>query len=93
MDHLSHRFVALGLTERRAVLVLYGLAIAGGIVALGLQNLNQTIGWVPAAIYGAAVAAIGLYLGHIDIDGQVEAKSRRLPLRGSIDIEKLVCSE
>ncbi|HVO85371.1 MAG TPA: glycosyl transferase [Syntrophobacteria bacterium] len=33
-DHSSHRLVAIGLTERTAVLTLYGFAGAGGMVAL-----------------------------------------------------------
>ena len=33
-DHLSHRLVALGIDERRAVLALYMLAALGGVIAL-----------------------------------------------------------
>jgi UDP-GlcNAc:undecaprenyl-phosphate GlcNAc-1-phosphate transferase len=33
-DHSSHRLVAIGLSERTAVLTLYGFSVAGGIVAL-----------------------------------------------------------
>ena len=79
-DHLSHRIVALGLDERRAVLTLYALAVAGGLVALGLQNLDPEVGWIPAVLYGLGVAAMGVYLGHIDIDRDVESRLRRLPL-------------
>jgi UDP-GlcNAc:undecaprenyl-phosphate GlcNAc-1-phosphate transferase len=79
-DHLSHRIVALGLDERRAVLTLYALAVAGGLVALGLQNLDPAVGWIPAVLYGAGVAAMGFYLGHIDIDREVDSRLRRLPL-------------
>ena len=79
-DHLSHRIVALGLNERSAVLALYAMAIAGGFVALGLQNLDPALGWIPALSYGVIVAIIGVYLGHVDVRGPVDARVRRLPL-------------
>ena len=37
-DHTSHRLVALGISERRAVLLLYGLAAASGILALLVRD-------------------------------------------------------
>lgn len=79
-DHISHRIVALGMRERPAVLVLYGIAIAGGLVALGLQNLSSALGWAIAALYGVAVAAIGVYLGHVDVAHNLEAPARPVPL-------------
>jgi UDP-GlcNAc:undecaprenyl-phosphate GlcNAc-1-phosphate transferase len=39
--HTSHRLVALGIGERRAVLVLYALAAGAGGVALGLRLLPR----------------------------------------------------
>lgn len=79
-DHISHRIVALGMRERPAVLVLYSIAIAGGLVALGLQNLSSALGWVIAAVYGVAVAAIGIYLGHVDVAPDVDSPARPVPL-------------
>ena len=79
-DHLSHRMVALGIDDRHAVLVLYAVAIAGGLVALGLQNLTPTVGWALAAVYGVAVAAVGTYLGHVDVQDGAVSTTRRLPL-------------
>lgn len=38
-DHSSHRLVNLGLSERNAVLLLYGLAMGSGAVALVARNL------------------------------------------------------
>lgn len=38
-DHSSHRLVKLGLHERSAVLLLYGLAIASGSIALILRHV------------------------------------------------------
>ena len=66
-DHTSHRLVALGIGERRAVLVLYGLTCAGGAVALGLLALSPRIAWGLVCTYAALLGVIGVYLGHIEV--------------------------
>jgi UDP-GlcNAc:undecaprenyl-phosphate GlcNAc-1-phosphate transferase len=66
-DHTSHRLVALGIGERKAVLVLYGMTVAGGAVGLGLLALPAGIAWGLVAIYVAALGVIGVYLGHIQV--------------------------
>jgi UDP-GlcNAc:undecaprenyl-phosphate GlcNAc-1-phosphate transferase len=66
-DHTSHRLVALGIGERAAVLMLYGLTCAGGAVALGLLALPPGFAWGLVAIYVAALGVIGVYLGHIEV--------------------------
>src|SRR5206468_3070200 len=40
-DHASHRLVAMGLSERQAVLLLYGLAALSGLT--GLYALNAPL--------------------------------------------------
>jgi UDP-GlcNAc:undecaprenyl-phosphate GlcNAc-1-phosphate transferase len=65
-DHLSHRLVALGIGERRAVLVIYALALVGGAVAIGLRLLTPAVAWGYVAVYFVALMAVGAYLGHID---------------------------
>jgi UDP-GlcNAc:undecaprenyl-phosphate/decaprenyl-phosphate GlcNAc-1-phosphate transferase len=64
-DHTSHRLVALGASERTAVIVLYALAIAGGLVAVGLQwlHLGSAIGLIVA--YLVLLTAVGVVLGHV----------------------------
>jgi UDP-GlcNAc:undecaprenyl-phosphate GlcNAc-1-phosphate transferase len=55
-DHISHRLVALGLSERRVVLSLYGFSILFAIIALYF-SIN------PFVIMTVSVlSAIGLYL-------------------------------
>jgi UDP-GlcNAc:undecaprenyl-phosphate GlcNAc-1-phosphate transferase len=57
-DHTSHRLVALGYSERQAVLVLYALAAAGGAAAVAVARLN------PGAVsLGVAVLVVLLLLG------------------------------
>lgn len=66
-DHTSHRLVALGIGERKAVLVLYGLTCAGGALALGLLTLPAGVAWGLVAVYVVALGVIGVYLGHIEV--------------------------
>jgi UDP-GlcNAc:undecaprenyl-phosphate GlcNAc-1-phosphate transferase len=66
-DHTSHRLVALGIGERKAVLVLYGLTFAGGAAGLGLLVLPPGIAWGLVAVYVATLGVTGVYLGHIEV--------------------------
>jgi UDP-GlcNAc:undecaprenyl-phosphate GlcNAc-1-phosphate transferase len=66
-DHSSHRLVAMGLSERTAVFVLWGVAAAGG--AIGLLVRNAT-GGLSLAVVGLFVVLIGLfavYLGRVHV--------------------------
>lgn len=57
-DHLSHRLVALGLTERQAVLMLY--LISGALGALGLAS-NFLGFWTSLALGSLVALALGLF--------------------------------
>ena len=46
-DHSSHRLVAIGLSERRAVAVLWLLAAIGGAIGVAVDYLNRS--WVSLA--------------------------------------------
>jgi UDP-GlcNAc:undecaprenyl-phosphate/decaprenyl-phosphate GlcNAc-1-phosphate transferase len=81
-DHTSHRLVALGMSERRTVLVLYGLAIVGGAIGLLFHADSARYGWGLAVLYVAVLSSLGLYLGHRDAataDHDVADVSRTLP--------------
>lgn len=56
-DHTSHRLVAIGLSETTAVLMLWALSAAGGLVAFLLYNVGFSY-----AIFGAALLVLGLAL-------------------------------
>jgi UDP-GlcNAc:undecaprenyl-phosphate GlcNAc-1-phosphate transferase len=66
-DHLSHRLVALGVSERRAVVLLYGLAATGGAVALGLTRGGESWAAPVAVLYLVVLAGVSLYLGQIEV--------------------------
>ncbi len=77
-DHLSHRLVALGLSERQAVLLLYLLAASFG--SLGL--IARSVGfWASLAAAGSLLAAavvFGAYLAQVRIYRPAEfAKAER----------------
>jgi UDP-GlcNAc:undecaprenyl-phosphate GlcNAc-1-phosphate transferase len=79
-DHTSHRLVALGIGERKAVLVLYALTCLGGAVGLGLVGLPPAFAWGLVAVYVVLLGAIGVYLGHIEVlRGTPEASVPPLP--------------
>ena len=65
-DHLSHRLVALGIDERRAVLALYLLAAIGGLIALSLQHADVGYAAILIALYIILLAGIGIVLGHVE---------------------------
>lgn len=66
-DHTSHRLVALGMSERRAVLTLYGFAGACGALAVGIRFLGTDIALLLIPAVAVAVLFVGLYLGKLAI--------------------------
>jgi UDP-GlcNAc:undecaprenyl-phosphate GlcNAc-1-phosphate transferase len=65
-DHLSHRLVAMGIDERRAVLGLYLLAALGGFIGVSLQHADVSYAGLLIALYLVLLAAIGIVLGHVE---------------------------
>ncbi|MEZ5347169.1 MAG: hypothetical protein R2681_16605 [Pyrinomonadaceae bacterium] len=66
-DHTSHRLVALGLSERTAVLMLYGLAIAAGVVSYYVRELRVTQSLALVAVVTILLAFIGVYLSKVKV--------------------------
>lgn len=66
-DHSSHRLVAIGLSERRAVLVLYGFSIVSGILALGMRYLSTGTMVVISIFYTLFVVLFWVYLGKVQV--------------------------
>jgi UDP-GlcNAc:undecaprenyl-phosphate GlcNAc-1-phosphate transferase len=86
-DHLSHRLVALGLNERQAVLLLYVVSAAAGVLAIGSHFVGP---WVSASLGGLlaiAIALFGIYLGQVRM--YTEADLERLEATNSL-VGKLV---
>jgi UDP-GlcNAc:undecaprenyl-phosphate/decaprenyl-phosphate GlcNAc-1-phosphate transferase len=63
-DHLSHRLVALGLSKREAVLVLYLFGMISGTVAVIVvrPEVKPSTYWPITAVGVLALAALGVIL-------------------------------
>lgn len=66
-DHTSHRLVALGLSERAAVLMLYGFAILAGALSLLVRELNLTQGIALISLFIVVLTIIGVYLAKVKV--------------------------
>ncbi len=78
-DHTSHRLVAFGLTERQAVLVLYGIAIVAGIAGTAFESLDYSLSLVLIPILLVAMALLAAYLGRLRV-----VPSHAAPPQGAI---------
>ena len=66
-DHSSHRMVAIGFSERRAVLVLYILSIISGMIALAISYLTVGTSLVVIIVYLLSVLFFWIYLGKVKV--------------------------
>lgn len=66
-DHSSHRLVAIGFSEKRAVLVLYGFSIVSGLLALAIDNLGFGTSLVVVVLYLLVVIFFWIYLAKVKI--------------------------
>jgi len=81
-DHTSHRLVALGMSERRAVLMLYGLAALSGVLAIAVRQMKPDVSIALVAGFTLALTLLGVYLAGVrgyDEEEQVAA-ARNKPL-------------
>src|SRR5256714_44211 len=66
-DHTSHRLVALGMSERRAVWMLYGLAAVSGLLAVLLRTLRTDVGLALLGFLTIGLTLLGVYLGGVKV--------------------------
>jgi len=66
-DHSSHRMVAIGLSEKKAVLVLYGFSAASGLIALAIRHLNISFTLALVSFYLLFVLFFWIYLGRVKV--------------------------
>ncbi len=66
-DHTSHRLVALGLSERKAVLMLYAFAMLAGAVSLAMRELSGTQSLAVLGLFTLVLAIIGVYLAKVKV--------------------------
>jgi UDP-GlcNAc:undecaprenyl-phosphate GlcNAc-1-phosphate transferase len=66
-DHTSHRLIAFGLTEKKAVLVLYLVGIISGIMAATLESIAYWYSLVLAPLLVLSLALLTAYLGGLKV--------------------------
>ena len=66
-DHTSHRLVALGLSERSAVLMIYGFAAAAGVLAVVVNSLETAQSFALIAIFTIMLSFVGVYLSKVKV--------------------------
>jgi UDP-GlcNAc:undecaprenyl-phosphate/decaprenyl-phosphate GlcNAc-1-phosphate transferase len=73
-DHSSHRLVALGVSERRAVVILYALATLSGVCALLVRGLKNEVAIPALGVFAIGMTLFGVFLGRVRVD-----EPRRVP--------------
>jgi len=66
-DHTSHRLVSLGLSQRAAVLLLYGVCVLLGLVAISLPDASIEGGLQTGLVLGLAALAAFVILEYVYI--------------------------
>jgi UDP-GlcNAc:undecaprenyl-phosphate/decaprenyl-phosphate GlcNAc-1-phosphate transferase len=66
-DHSSHRMVAIGFSERRAVLVLYAFSAVSGLIALAINYFSIKTSLVVIILYLLFVLFFWIYLAKVKV--------------------------
>ena len=74
-DHTSHRLVALGLSERNAVLVLYALAVLAGLLALTVRQLQLAESLSAVCVFTVGLSFLGVHLARVKVYDEEEIKA------------------
>lgn len=80
-DHTSHRLVALGLTEKHAVWMLYAFSVAAGSLALTVRRASLDISLAAIGSFIIVLTLVGIHLGRVRVYSEDEiAAARNKPL-------------
>ena len=66
-DHTSHRLVALGMSERRAVWMLYGFAALSGVLALLVGTARIAYSLPAIAVFTIVLTLLGVHLAGVKV--------------------------
>ena len=66
-DHSSHRLVALGLSERRAVFILWALAATAGVIAFVVRRTTDVDALLLSAVFIIAMVVFAAYLAQVRV--------------------------
>ncbi|MEA2163611.1 MAG: UDP-GlcNAc:undecaprenyl-phosphate/decaprenyl-phosphate GlcNAc-phosphate transferase [Thermoanaerobaculia bacterium] len=76
-DHTSHRLVALGLSEKHAVWMLYALALSAGTLALLVRHAATDVTIVAIATFTVVLTFLGVHLGRVRVYAEEEVLAAR----------------
>ena len=72
-DHTSHRLVALGMSERYAVWMLYGFAGLSGFLAVLVREMKLDVSLAAIAGFTILLTLLGVYLAGVKVYDENEA--------------------
>jgi UDP-GlcNAc:undecaprenyl-phosphate GlcNAc-1-phosphate transferase len=72
-DHTSHRLIAFGLTERQAVLFLYGIALLAGVASILIEAIGYWLSLVLLPLMVILLALLAAYLSGIKLTTAYDA--------------------
>lgn len=76
-DHTSHRLVALGMSERRAVWMLYGFAALSGALAMFVREMKLDVSLAAILGFTLVLTLLGVYLGGVKVYDEDEVRAAR----------------
>jgi UDP-GlcNAc:undecaprenyl-phosphate GlcNAc-1-phosphate transferase len=80
-DHTSHRLVAMGLSEKHAVWMLYALSVGSGLLALVARRASLDVSLVSIGAFTLVLTFVGIHLGRVRVYAEDEvAAARSKPL-------------
>ena len=80
-DHSSHRLVAIGLSPRRAVAVLWTLAAVGGVLGFAIDRFTEEVMVVTGLLFVMAMVIFGVYLSQVRVyedEDDIQSERRKL---------------
>jgi UDP-GlcNAc:undecaprenyl-phosphate/decaprenyl-phosphate GlcNAc-1-phosphate transferase len=79
-DHTSHRLVMLGISERKAVLVLYGLAVLSGAVAILWKRVWPELGWGAMGVFLLVACLFWVHLAKLRLPDEYLSRTNAVAL-------------
>ncbi|MBA3442674.1 MAG: hypothetical protein H0T92_22700 [Pyrinomonadaceae bacterium] len=76
-DHTSHRLVALGMSERRAVWMLYGFAGLSGLLALLVREVKLDVSLAAILGFTVLLVLLGVHLAGVKVYDEEEVRAAR----------------
>ena len=76
-DHTSHRLVALGLSEKRAVLLLYAMSISSGLLGVVVSQLPLFESLTALLAFVIGLTLLGVYFGRVEVYDEHEVRAAR----------------